>query len=135
MKNKENIIKIVVVVIIVAGIAFYAGIKYGSSKNTQTQAGSGQFRANLNGGNRAVRQGGAFITGEIITKDAQSVTVKLREGGSNIVFLNSSTTIQKSSVGSLNDIITGTQVTITGSKNPDGSMNAQSIQIRPENNR
>lgn len=133
MKNKENIIKIVVAILFVSGLSFYAGTKYPSGQNgAGVQTRSGQFNAG-GAGNRAQRADTGFIGGEVISKDAQSITVKLREGGSNIVFLNASTTIIKSSSGAMSDVDIGTQVMVTGGKNPDGSVSAQSIQIRPEN--
>jgi hypothetical protein len=128
MKNKEHIIKIIVAVIIVTGGSFYAGTKY--AQNTTAVA----TKSSQGGGNnRGSRGGGGFIGGEVLSKDAQSITIKLRDGGSNIVFLTASTTVMKSSAGSIQDVTVGGQVMIVGNKNPDGSVNAQSIQIRPEN--
>jgi hypothetical protein len=127
------IIGFIIALIIVGGGAFYGGMKYGQnnavSKNAVGQGGQfsragGQSR----GGNRTV---GGFINGDIIAQDAQSITVQLQAGGSKIVFLSGSTQIMKSVDGSIADLTTGKNVMVTGTANADGSVTAQTIQLRP----
>ncbi len=130
---KNNIIVIVVgVAIVVGGGGFYAGMKYGQSKTASSltarfqQGGFGQ--AGRTGG----RQNGAGVTaGEILSKDATSITIKMRDGGSKIVFLSEGTQVMKAATGSTSDLMIGAQVTAMGTANPDGSVTAQSVQIRP----
>ncbi|MEI6552974.1 MAG: hypothetical protein WCO09_00215, partial [bacterium] len=64
-------------------------------------------------------------------KDATSITVKLRDGGSKIIFVASSTVVQKTSAGSINDIVVGSQISANGPTNADGSINAATISSRP----
>jgi len=129
----NKIIAIVIVsAVIVGGGSFYAGMKYDQSKNkTERQTRMQQFGGG-NGGPRGQQRaaGGGFASGEIISKDDKSVTVKLQDGGSKIVFVSDSTAVMKSTQGSLGDVLVGGQVMATGSPNPDGSISAQSIQIR-----
>lgn len=140
MKNKMLIGFIIAVVVVGAG-AFYGGMLYGKSQAvgarnsafsqrqglaTGGAAGGGQGR----GGNRAA--GGSFVNGSIIAKDDKSITVKSADGGSKIVFLAASTQITKSVDGSAADLATGKNVIATGSTNSDGSLTAQSIQLRPD---
>ena len=79
-----------------------------------------------------------MVGGEIIAKDASSITVKLRgtqsdgSAGSKIIFLSDSTQVTKSAQGSTTDLSIGTQVSVFGTTNTDGSVSAQSVQIRPE---
>jgi hypothetical protein len=75
--------------------------------------------------------GGGFVTGSVIAKDDKSVTVQVMGGGSKIVFFTDKTEVMKSATGTAADLVNGTQVIITGAGNPDGSVNATSIQIRP----
>ncbi|MFA6253025.1 MAG: hypothetical protein WCV69_02040 [Patescibacteria group bacterium] len=129
---KKNLLITFALVIFVAGLAFYGGMTYGVSKNSNLR-GPGNFdRANFSGqnmGNRQVDSG--FTNGEILSKDDQSITIKLRDGGSKIVLLSASTTVSKMTAGSLEDLSSGSNVMVTGTSNSDGSLSAKSIQLSP----
>ncbi len=143
MNKNKKIIFGVIGVVILAGV-FYGGMIYGKNQtstggiNANMQNRVGQFGA----GNRNNRTtGGGFVSGEIISKDDKSITVKIMNNdpsatntntGSKIIFFDTSTTISKMAAGSLNDLVAGTQVSITGSANTDGSVTAKTIQIRPQ---
>lgn len=131
--NNKIILGIVGLVLIV--VAFYGGMTYAKSKvPSRGQFGNGQFVANgqlTGGGMRSGMNGGGFTSGEIISKDASSITIKMQDGSTKIVLVSGSTQVMKSTSGSLADLSTGTNVVITGSANSDGSITSQSIQIRP----
>lgn len=90
-----------------------------------------QFRGSGNGRNGGDSgAGGGFVSGEIISKDAQSVTIKLRDGSTKIVLFSSSTPITKPVMGTSDDLAQGKNATANGTLNSDGSITAQSIQVR-----
>ncbi len=130
LKNKYVIVAIVAVVI----LSFYGGVKYGS-KNKQVSLGQSNFASRGGMGMRngpGGVMGGSFVSGEIIGKDQNSITIKLRDGGSKIIFLSSSTEISKFVSGLPADLESGKTVTISGKQNPDGSVTAETIQLRPQ---
>jgi len=146
----KKVLPIIVVLIAIGGGAFYGGMKYAESKNPQSNFARNDFQnlRNLSpedrqdmlqksgtdlsarGGNR---MGSGMIAGEIIAKDEQSVTVKLQDGGSKIIFYSGSTGIEKFMAGSSSDLEIGKTVMVNGKTNDDGSITAQSIQLRSEN--
>ena len=129
----KNIV-IVIAFVAVSGASFYGGMKYDQSKvSADRQARVQQFGGdNGVGGRREMRgaNGGGFASGEVIAKDDKSITLKLRDGGSKIVLVSSSTNILKSTDGSLTDLTLGETVMVNGTGNQDGSITAQSVQIR-----
>lgn len=134
MKHKldNTYIKIAGAVIIVL-LAFFAGTKYGglnSSSRGGFQGGNFTGGGKNGGGMMRGNRGGALV-GEIVSKDDKSITIKLKDGGSKIVFFSDSTGVVKADPGSISDLTPGQQIVVTGSVNTDGSETAQSIQIRP----
>jgi|SRR3989338_3267292 len=142
--NKQ-IIAIIAVAAMVGGGSFYGGMKYAQSSGLSSGRGAAAF-ANLSpeerqarmqqfggstGGVRGGTQGGGFVSGEVIASDSKSITVKLRDGGSKIIFFSDSTEIGKFVTGAASDLAVGKTVNVTGKANSDGSITAQSIQIRP----
>jgi len=137
---------IIVVIVIVGGGAFYGGMKYQQNKNPMSgfsrqnfqnlsEEQRQQLQANaggaFQGGNRAAGQG--FLAGEVISKDAQSLIIKMQDGGSKIIFYSDSTEISKFVQGAVSDLEVGETVMINGTANQDGSITAKSIQLRPAN--
>jgi len=130
---KKNLVLIVGIVALVVGLV--GGYLIGKGSAPQSQFGqfgqNGQSRFPGGRANGITGQIGGFVSGQIINMDDRSITVQIRDGSSKIVFYSSSTEVMKSVQGSGNDFSSGGQVTVTGSANSDGSITAQSVQIRP----
>ena len=145
---KKIIVSVVMTAVVAGAIGFFGGMTYSRQSVSQVRGGARQANfQNLSpeerqqmstqggfggsAGRRGGISGGGIAAGEVLSLDAKSITVKLRDGGSKIVFVSSSTAIMKSVTGSLADLLSGEQVVVMGSANSDGSLTAQSVQIRP----
>lgn len=125
MQNKyKKFLPTTAAIIVVAALSFYVGTIYSQKSATGTrQQFAQQFRQ------REGIQGG-FISGKVLSKDVESITVQTRDGSSHIVLYSGSTAVVKPVPGSINDISAGTEVVAGGTQNSDGSITAQSIQVR-----
>jgi hypothetical protein len=137
----KKILPIFIAILILVGAgAFYGGMKYAGSKKTSGgnfpgfenfKQGDGQQRfGQMNGAGRT-GNGQNFLSGEILSKDDKSITVKLPDGGSKIIFFSDSTEITKSAQGTAEDLTVGENVFANGQANTDGSITAKTIQLRP----
>lgn len=135
---KKNVYLIPIIVAIVVGAAaFFGGMKYQESRQPSgRQFANGQgARGQFGGGNAAGRNGFRPVAGEIIASDDSSITVKLQDGSSKIVFLSKKTSINKADTAQKTDLKTGEKVAVFGTDNSDGSVTAQTIQLNPMDRR
>ena len=152
--SKQIIIMISLVIAVGAG-AFYGGTIYEKSRLTSqgiirnkgsfgqgqgsqggqmgqgSSQGQGQSKNNAGAGGR---NNGNFTTGQILSKDDKSITVKTPDGGSKIVYFSDTTQVGKTVSGSASDLMNDQNVIVNGTSNSDGSLTAQNIQIRPAEN-
>jgi len=131
---KKIIPIIVILILVVGGGAFYGGMKYAQSKSPSRQAFqnlSSEQRQQLSQGRTGGGTGANFLSGEVIAKDEQSLTLKMPDGGSKIVFFSDSTQISKTTKGSIDDVEIGKQLIASGEQNSDGSYTAKTIQLSP----
>lgn len=129
---KNNIVWIILIVVVGAG-AFFGGMKYQQSKRTSQFAGANGIQGRAQGQRQGVgnRIGFQPVNGDIISSDAQSITVKLADGSSKIVLFSDKTQINKAAIATKTDLVTGEKVAVFGTNNTDGSVTAQSIQLNP----
>ena len=130
-KYSVHVIWAIFVIIALAGGFFWG-------KATAPAHGAGSYAGAASGtrgfaGARGGAAGGGFVSGTITANDGTSLTVQLANGNSENVFYSSSTQVIKPSPASVTDLTSGTMVMIGGTTNPDGSVTAQSIQVRQGN--
>jgi hypothetical protein len=130
--NKNTKIIAGLVIIIALGLSFYSGMKYGGGNVAAAAVARGaNFQAGRGMGTGARgNQAGGGTAGNIISKDAGSITIGLRAGGSRIIFFSPSTFVSTIASGTPTDLLVGKQVIIQGTQNQDGSVNATNIQVR-----
>jgi len=133
--KQNTIILMVVLLFIVGGISFGTGYKVAGAKNQISnfaRNGVGQRTGNQVGqqGNmmRAVNR---QTIGDVISLDANTMTVKMPDGSSRIVLLSSTMTVNKSVEALKTDLKVGSKVAVQGTTNTDGSVTAQSIELDP----
>ena len=126
--EKNTIAVAAIAAIVLMAGSFYAG-RMTASSGPATDAGGFAGRNGGPGGRSGGPRGG-FAGGSVLSKDDTSITVKPRNGGSQIILLTPSTEVFKNVPGTMNDVDTGKDITVTGTNNADGSVTAQMIQIR-----
>ena len=138
MKNKTTLITVSIAVIAL-GAGFGGGYAF---KNYQLQKSRGNFMTfGANGAQRFVgnRMGGqangmfrgGATTGEVISMDDKSITVKMIDGITKIVLFATSTTYSNTVTATKTDVKTGSTVAVFGTPNSDGSITATNVQINP----
>ncbi|MBU4370250.1 hypothetical protein KKG58_05920 [Patescibacteria group bacterium] len=153
--SKQILLIIVAVAVAVGGGAFYGGMKYAESycpakafsdsvlQNFSPEERQQKFQELGDSGalgERAVRGqfgsgvGGQSLSGEIISQSEDSLTIKLSDGSTKIVFVSNSTQVTKSVKGNLTDLSEGEQIFVGGSENSGGSYTAKTIQLQSDIN-
>lgn len=127
MKNKFLLV-VMAFSLVFGALGFWGGIKYQQSKSprfpVRNFAGNGYFPGQNQNNFRPV-------SGEIISVDDKSITVKLPDSSSKIVFLTDSTVISKSDSATKEDLKAGEKISAFGTVNQDGTVVASSIQLNP----
>lgn len=141
MKNINKIIAVAMVIaVVLVVVGFFGGTLYQKSqtikpgRNFGGPGGGGIGNFESQAANATRRSGGlqgGFTSGDIIARDNNSITLKLRDGSSRIIFYSGSTTINKQASGTVDDLSVGSSVMVVGNANADGSVSAQNISLRP----
>ncbi|KKR04055.1 MAG: hypothetical protein UT30_C0013G0016 [Candidatus Uhrbacteria bacterium GW2011_GWF2_39_13] len=139
---KKILLSVIATVVIVGGGAFFGGMQYATSQTPDMGDLASRFgnfdpsqRLGMSGGPGGFARSqadGGFVSGEILSMDAESMTIKLPDGGSKLIFFSDVSKINKMTEGSLADLATGTTITVTGTSNDDGSVTASTFQILPD---
>ena len=129
----KKYLSFILIAIFAGGLGLWGGMTYARGNQSSASVAANQ-RGLMNGG-QGMRQGvrGAFggaVSGEILTKDDKSLTVKLRDGGSKLIFIAKTTTVSKPTDVPMDSLVVGDNVVVVGQANDDGSVTANSIQVR-----
>jgi len=134
--KKQMMLGVLVGVIALGGVSFYLGMRYERMTRFSSiemlpgmRIGDG-MNAERRTGAMSRTQGGGVTSGEIVSKDDTGITLKLRDGGSRIIFIAPSASIQRMATGTSQDLVVGQNVMVIGTTNTDGSIKAESVQVR-----
>lgn len=130
MKNHAIIIAIIALLVGGAG-GFFSGVQYQKSKGgsfPQGQFQNGQARPSGAPTRNGTTQGRP-VSGEIISVEDNSITIKTQDGSSKIVIYSNSTKVNKTSDGSSADLTVGEQAMVIGTESTEGTVTAQTISI------
>ncbi len=143
--EKDDIILIAVIAVVLSGIIGYfiggrtqnqkqssvsspfSNNRFGRFENNQSSNSQNSKFQNTNS-----MAGPRQVMGEIISQDDKSITVKMPDGGSKIIFTNDKTQISKSTIATKADLKTGEKIIVFGPENSDGSVTADNIQLNPQ---
>jgi hypothetical protein len=134
--TKINTPTLIVIALVIATASFFGGMKYQQSRPRiaagNFQQGQRNGGVNFPGGTTGTRNmNNRPVSGEILSSDDKSITVKQSDGSSKIVLITSTTTFNKAAEATKTDLKTGEKVSIFGVTNADGSVTAQNIQLNP----
>lgn len=123
LKTMKREILFLIILILVATAAFYGGMKYQQNKTPQ--------RTFFQREGQTTQMRERMLSGEVISKDEKSLTLKLPDGSTRIVFLSEKTEFLKMTEGNLSDIEVGKQIMIIGNQTTEGAFVAEQIQLSP----
>ena len=113
-------------IVVVGAVSFYGGMQYQSSlRGTGRAGGFGGQAATRGAQNRPV-------TGDVVSVDTDSLTVKVSDGSTKIVNIAPDTSYAKTATATASEVQVGTKVGVFGQTNSDGSVTAQSVQLNPQ---
>jgi len=136
MKKEISLVLAIAIMIVIGGGAFYGGLSYQKAQSAKQRSGfagrAGQFGDQAPGNRIGAARGGTQpVSGEILSINDKSITVKMRDGSSKIVLIGDSTLINKSTQGNKVDLANNQNVMVVGTTNSDGSVTATNINIQP----
>lgn len=129
-KYKTHIIWAVIVLVALGGGFYWGNARAVASRGSFTGTFGSSTRRFAGAGGAA---GGGLVAGQIASFGSDSMTIQLANGNSEVVLYSSSTPVTEPTTVSPNVLQVGTTVMVGGTTNSDGSVTAQTIQVRTGN--
>jgi hypothetical protein len=118
-----------IVWLVIAIVALGGGFFWGKASGVASRAAG--FAGAYSSSTRRTAAGGGLVTGQIATLGSSSITLQLANGNSEVVFYSTSTSVSEPTTVLANTLKVGTTIMVGGTSNSDGSLTAQTIQVRP----
>ena len=130
-----------VLYVVVAALGLYGGYLVGHKKTTTVASGqtatttgaagaTGGFAGRRGGAGAAGANFGGGVTGQIISMDPTSITVKTQAGSTAIVYYSGTTAVTKEQTATSSDLAVGQNVIVRGT-NSSGTVTATNISVVP----
>ena len=142
----KTVLWVVLAAVLAGAVGFYGGVTYQKAQTpTFTRGagfaggaggpGGGGFGGGSSAGGGQGGQGrrfaaGGIATGTVIAQDTSSVTVKLANGGSKTVYVDTNTRVAQSTELKVTDLKVGDSVVAVGTPS-NGGIQARSITVAP----
>lgn len=111
--------------VIIFAVGFWGGTLY--QKSQQSTVRGSRF------GNEQQRvgfpSGQGPVSGSIVSRDTNTITIKLSDGSTKIVVYSQNTSVRKTSSADIADLKDGEDIVVMGTDNSDGTITAQTISI------
>lgn len=128
---KKNIVILIVAILVSGGAGFFGGMQY--QKNSVKAQFSNNFFANGSQQKASATSGDSTASdvssGQILSKTDSNLTIKLPGGGSQIIFIATSSKIMESATTTIDKLNVGQNIMVIGKSNIDGNITAKTVQI------
>lgn len=129
--NKMITIAVILTALVFGTAGFFGGRQYQKKQRPSFMNGQFQMGGNRQNGNQA-RNGAAIgqpTSGEIVSLEDKTLTIKAQDGSSKIIVFSDSTKVNKTSEGARDDLKIGEQIMVIGTTGSDGTVTAQTISL------
>jgi len=129
--QKQNMLMVIILVVAVGAAGFFGGTVYQKDKGgrfADMQPRNGMSRPTGVPGRGGILAGRP-ISGEIISLEDNNLTVRTQDGDSKIIVLAESTTVNKMTAGSRDDLRVAEQIMVIGREGSEGTVTAQTISV------
>ncbi len=129
MQHKKFDLVTLIIVTISMGIAgFFWGLLYQKNKGIKSQMGEMGRQVRGMTKQRSGFQGKQSVSGEVVSVDENTITVKTSDGGSKVIVYTNDIKVDKTTEGAIADVVTGTNITTFGSES-NGTVVAERISV------
>lgn len=119
----KKLIYLAVLAVVFLGVGFEAG------RLSVSHAYGGRHSVAVRHGKKNHGAAGQRLAGTVVSNSAGNLTIKLSNGSTETVYTSSGTTYSQVSPATSSSVNQGASVTVLGTKNSDGSLNAKKVQI------
>jgi len=115
---------VIIAIIVALGVGFGGGILVGSHNKGVHSSKNGHK------GHHALARKGSAISGKVLSESGSTITIQLSSGSTETIYTGSNTIYTQLTPITSSNISTGSTIMVIGSKNSNGSITADKIQLK-----